>query len=168
MHQNTWENNRVSRKLSDWVLLISPAPLKKCFVTQCDYKELIKVGSVQCSVTFYYTLYVTLTLRTIIYKCRNISFLRIFEESAAWSYYLAPQPPQHHLVSLMLGLRRRIFRSPVTAELHLTSPPLRTPHQFIPCANAKCITPTSAPPYPSSSSSCSSSFSSCSSLPPDC
>ena len=61
-------------RIDSWFLLLL---LRNVFVTQSDYKELIKVDSVQCSVTFYHAAYVTLTLRTIIYKYRNISFIRM-------------------------------------------------------------------------------------------
>lgn len=96
---------------------------------------------------------------SIIYNCKqlkhdgkNIYFIKISKQSAALNWYLTLQPPQHHLMSLMFGrpscLWRRIFRSPISAELHLTSPPLRTTYQFISCTNDKYVTPTSPPPLP--------------------
>lgn len=73
-----------------------------------------------------------------------IYFLLIFIQSAA--LYVISE--QHRLVSVMFGqlfcLRRRIFRSPVTADLPLTSAPLSS--TYIPCTKAKIINPATSSP----------------------
>lgn len=82
-----------------------------------------------------------------LYNCNQLKLLFIFSHKFLNKVQmLTVVSEEHHLVSLMFGrpfcLRRRIFKSPVTAELPLTSAPLST--TYILSSKAKNVNPATS------------------------
>ena len=151
-------------RIDSWFLLLL---LRNVFLTQSDYKELIKVDSVQCSVTFYHAAYVTLTLRTIIYKYRNISFIRMLRTKCSLKLLSGAAASTASPRVFDVGPEEKDIQEPC----HCWTPPDLPSSPYATPIYSQCQVHNphlcSSSSSTSSSSSCAHSSSSCSSLPPD-